>query len=211
MLQQTVVATVEPYFNRFIARFPDVRRAGGGERRRRDRAVVGPGLLRARPQPAAGGGGDRRPTTAARCRRRRQALRALPGIGPYTAAAIAAIAFGARAFALDGNAARVFARLSDASSGRSTRPRRARRCTRVAWRRCRRRRAGDFAQAVMELGATRVHDARAALPGMPGRRCLRRARGRRRGGVARQARRAPRGRWCVWCRRSSRTARGCCW
>ena len=53
-----------------------------------------------------------------------EALRALPGIGPYTAAAVAAIAFDARAFALDGNTMRVLARLRT-SGGRSTCPRRA--------------------------------------------------------------------------------------
>ena len=111
MLQQTVVATVEPYFNRFIARFPDVSALAAAERRRRDGAVVGARLLRARPQPAARGGGDRGRPRRRGAGRPSERCGRCPGIGPYTAAAVAAIAFGARTFALDGNAARVMARL----------------------------------------------------------------------------------------------------
>ena len=82
-----------------------------------------------------------------------EALRALPGIGPYTAAAVAAIAFGARTFALDGNGARVAARLwgvHDSIDVPATREAlRARGLAEVPAAR-----AGDFNQAVMELGAT---------------------------------------------------------
>ena len=81
MLQQTVVATVEPYFARFLARFPDVRALAAATRRRGDGAVVGPGLLRARPQPAPRGGGDRRRATAARSRRRRRRCARCPASG----------------------------------------------------------------------------------------------------------------------------------
>src|SRR4029077_17637932 len=79
-------------------------------------------------------------------------LRTLPGIGPYTAAAVAAIAFDARAFALDGNTMRVLARLT--GEGRAIdlpetgAALHARGLAEVP-----RRRAGDFNQALMELGA----------------------------------------------------------
>jgi A/G-specific adenine glycosylase len=152
MLQQTVVATVEPYFMRFLARFPDVGALAAASDD--DVTALWSGLgyyararnLRRAAVAIAAAHGGRVPASE-------EALRALPGIGPYTAAAIAAIAFGARTFALDGNAARVFARL-----GRERRPIDAP-ATRAALHarglaEVPRRRAGDFAQAVMELGAT---------------------------------------------------------
>jgi len=81
-----------------------------------------------------------------------QALRALPGVGPYTAAAVASIAFDRRAFALDGNGLRVLARLG-AVRAPVNRP-----ATRVALHAMGlalvpAARAGDFNQAMMELGA----------------------------------------------------------
>jgi A/G-specific adenine glycosylase len=80
------------------------------------------------------------------------ALRALPGIGPYTAAAVAAIAFDARAFALDGNTMRVLARLADERRPVDVPATRAalhaRGLDEVPGGR-----AGDFNQALMELGA----------------------------------------------------------
>ena len=152
MLQQTVVATVEPYFARFIARFPDVATLAAASDD--DVTALWSGLgyyararnLRSAAAAIVADHGGVIPSSE-------QALRALPGIGPYTAAAIAAIAFGARAFALDGNAARVLARL-----GRERRPIDAP-ATRAALHarglsEVPRRRAGDFAQALMELGAT---------------------------------------------------------
>ncbi len=152
MLQQTVVAAAIPYFERFVARLPDLPALAdateaqvlalwsglGYYRRARNlhraaRAVVAEhnGVL---PDDEA-------------------ALRALPGVGPYTAAALAAIAFGKRTFALDGNAARVVARLTGVVAP-IDRPatRDVLRATGQGWVPA--RRAGDFAQAVMELGAT---------------------------------------------------------
>ena len=78
-------------------------------------------------------------------------LRALPGIGPYTAAAVAAIAFGRRAIVMDGNIERVASRLlasGDAAACGQSCDRRAGRSHDAA------KRAGDFAQAGMDLGAT---------------------------------------------------------
>jgi A/G-specific adenine glycosylase len=152
MLQQTVVATVEPYFGRFLERFPDVAALASASEDEVTAAWSGLGYYtRARNLHKAAravverhGGeipGDE------------ESLRALPGIGPYTAAAVAAIGFDARTFALDGNGARVTARLWGVRDS-IDQP-----ATRVALRargqgEVPARRAGDFTQAVMELGAT---------------------------------------------------------
>src|SRR6185312_951444 len=81
------------------------------------------------------------------------ALRALPGIGDYTAGAIASIAFGQPHAALDGNVARVLARvMNDAGDIASNKTKR--RLQAVADDLLDVRRAGDFNQAMMELGAT---------------------------------------------------------
>jgi A/G-specific adenine glycosylase len=151
MLQQTVVATVEPYFNRFLARFPDL--AALAAAREEEVVALWSGLgyyARARNLHRAAGAvmarhGGQIPSDEA-------ALRLLPGIGAYTAAAVAAIAFDRRAFALDGNAVRVLARLH-AVGEPVNRP-----ATRAYLRELGSAlvpsaRAGDFNQAVMELGA----------------------------------------------------------
>ena len=151
MLQQTVVATVEPYFARFIARFPDVASLAAASDDEVTALWSGLGyyararnLRRAAAAIVADHGGAIPASEAA--------LRALPGIGPYTAAAVAAIAFDARAFALDGNTMRVLARLTgerrpvDVPATRAALH--ARGLAEVP-----RRRAGDFNQALMELGA----------------------------------------------------------
>jgi A/G-specific adenine glycosylase len=152
MLQQTVVATVEPYFDRFLARFPTVEALGAATDDEVTALWSGLGYyararnLRRAAEAIVRDHGGRWPRTEA-------ALAELPGVGPYTAAAIAAIAFGARAFALDGNGARVLARLGgerapiDLPATRAALH--ARGLAEVP-----RARAGDFNQAVMELGAT---------------------------------------------------------
>ena len=110
MLQQTVVATVIPYFDAFVARWPDVAALAAATQDQVLAAWSGLGYYsRARnlhraAQAVVERHGGALPDDE-------EALRALPGVGPYTAAAIAAIAFGRRTFALDGNAARVVARL----------------------------------------------------------------------------------------------------
>ena len=111
MLQQTTVTAVAPYFARFLARWP--RRAGAGRGRRSMMcSSPGPGSATTRapaictPAPARWWS-----ATAAAFPSTEAELAELPGIGPYTAAAIAAIAFGARAAAVDGNVERVVARL----------------------------------------------------------------------------------------------------
>jgi A/G-specific adenine glycosylase len=152
MLQQTVVAAVIPFFERFVDRFPDLASLAAAEEDEVLASWSGLGyyararnLHRAARAVMERHGGEIPDDESA--------LRELPGIGPYTAAAVAAIAFGRQTFALDGNAARVVARLAavDAPIDQpSTRD--CLRRTGLAWVPA--RRPGDFAQAVMELGAT---------------------------------------------------------
>jgi A/G-specific adenine glycosylase len=151
MLQQTGVATVIPYFERFLARFPTLRALAAASDD--DVTALWSGLgyyararnLRRAAESIVRDHGGRMPRTEA-------GLRALPGIGSYTAAAVAAIAFDARVFALDGNGLRVLARLCGerrAIDQPATRAAlHARGLAEVP-----RVRAGDFNQAVMELGA----------------------------------------------------------
>jgi A/G-specific adenine glycosylase len=110
MLQQTGVKTVGPYFEKFLARWPNVDALGRASLDDVLRMWAGLGYYsRARNLHACAVAvrrdhGGAFPDTE-------QALRALPGIGPYTAAAIAAIAFGRRTMPVDGNIERVVSRL----------------------------------------------------------------------------------------------------
>ncbi|QTH23490.1 A/G-specific adenine glycosylase [Rhizorhabdus wittichii] len=150
MLQQTTVAAVKPYFDRFTTRWPtvtDLARADEGEVMA---AWAGLGYYaRARnliacARAVADDHGGRFPDSEA-------GLRALPGIGDYSAAAIAAIAFGRRAVVVDANVERVASRLFafDEALPRARPALRALvdRITPDA-------RAGDFAQAMMDLGSS---------------------------------------------------------
>jgi A/G-specific adenine glycosylase len=167
MLQQTTVKAVKPYFEGFLHRWPNV-------------AVLAEAPIEAVMQQWAGLGYYSRARSLHACAkaivgahggefpRREAALRALPGIGPYTAAAIAAIAFGQKAAAVDGNVERVLARLyaidvllpaakpllkeKAALLVPSERP-------------------GDFAQAMMDLGATTCTPRRPACGLCPLRAC----------------------------------------
>lgn len=150
MLQQTTVAAVKSYFERFLLRWPDVSALAAAE----DGEVMGEwaglgyyararNLLKCARLVATGYGG--------RFPESRAELLKLPGIGPYTSAAIAAIAFDHPETVVDGNVERVMARfhavetpLPDAKPLLVTH---ADRLTPT-------RRAGDYAQALMDLGAT---------------------------------------------------------
>ncbi|HZU53059.1 MAG TPA: hypothetical protein VFF77_04130 [Holophagaceae bacterium] len=107
MLQQTQVATVIPYFERWMARFPDVRSLAEADEHATHKLWEGLGyyrrcrFLKAAAAEIAGKGW---PADL-------EGLSALPGLGPYTAAALGAIAFQWPTPALDGNAFRVLARL----------------------------------------------------------------------------------------------------
>jgi A/G-specific adenine glycosylase len=151
MLQQTVVATVVPYFERFLGRFPDLASLAAAPEEEVLAAWSGLGyyararnLHRAARVVVAEHAGE--------LPRDERALRALPGVGEYTAAAVAAIAFGVRTFALDGNGARVMARLAGVSEPLQ-RPQTRARLRAFGQELVPATRAGDFNQAVMELGA----------------------------------------------------------
>jgi len=152
MLQQTVVATVVPYFQRFVARWPEV--AALAAAREDDVLAMWSGLgyyARARNLHRAARAVVERHGGALPADE--QALAELPGVGPYTAAAVAAIAFGRRTFALDGNAARVVARLAGVAAPIDRPATRAQlRVLGQDW--VPPDRPGTFAEAVMELGAT---------------------------------------------------------
>lgn len=147
MLQQTTVAAVKPYFAAFTARWPTVAALAAAEEPDVMAAWAGLGYysrarnLAAAARAVAARGGF--PDTEA-------ALRALPGLGAYTAAAVAAIAFGRRAVVVDANVERVVARLFAIAEPLPG----ARRAIRAAADTITPdRRAGDFAQAMMDLGA----------------------------------------------------------
>jgi A/G-specific adenine glycosylase len=145
MLQQTTVATVRPRFERFLQRWPTVEALAAAS----DEAILGEwaGLgyyARARNLTACAREVVRRggfPQTAA-------GLRQLPGIGAYTSAAVAAIAFGERAAAVDTNVERVVARVHGVKQ--PTRPE----VERLTLEMMPTDRPGDFVQAMMDLGAT---------------------------------------------------------
>ncbi|HKT15250.1 MAG TPA: A/G-specific adenine glycosylase [Allosphingosinicella sp.] len=148
MLQQTTVAAVRRYFEAFTARWPTVEALAAAEEGEVMKAWAGLGYYaRARNLVACAREVARRgafPDEEA-------ALRALPGIGRYTAAAVAAIAFGRRAVAVDANVERVVARLHAVESPLpAARPE----IYRLADAMTPPRGSGDFAQAMMDLGAT---------------------------------------------------------
>ena len=148
MLQQTTVATVGPYFERFLARWPTVEALAAAPLEEVLVAWAGLGYyararnLHAAARAVAARGGF--PGDVA-------GLRTLPGIGPYTAAAIAAIAFDVPASAMDGNVERVISRLRDV---RTPLPGAKKTLGALAEALVPQKRAGDYAQAIMDLGAT---------------------------------------------------------
>lgn len=150
MLQQTTVKAVIPYFERFLSRWPTV--AALAAAREDDVLAAWAGLgyySRARNLLACAREIAARPGCA--FPHSEEELRALPGIGPYTAAAIQAIAFGERAAPVDGNIERITARLfaveTPLPAGKTE-------LRRLAATLTPQERAGDFAQALMDLGAT---------------------------------------------------------
>lgn len=150
MLQQTTVQAVKPFFLDFLARWPRVEDLAAASTEEVMRAWAGLGYysrarnLHACAKAVVSEHGGRFPSTE-------DELRKLPGIGPYTAAAIAAIAFGRRAVVVDGNVERVVTRLGAIAEPMP----KAKPLVRAATDRLTPdERAGDFAQAMMDLGAT---------------------------------------------------------
>ena len=149
MLQQTTVEAVKAYFRAFLIHWPSVEALAGAEPDAVMKAWAGLGYYsRARNLKACA---DRVARQGGRFPDTEEGLRALPGIGAYTAAAIAAIAFGRRAAVVDGNVERVVARLYSIATPLP----RAKGEIRVhVERMVPAERPGDFAQATMDLGAT---------------------------------------------------------
>ena len=151
MAQQTRLDTMLPYYERWLARFPDIETLAAADEQEVLKLWEGLGYYRrarnlhAAAQLLLAQYDGRLPRTAAE-------LRALPGIGPYTAGAIASVAFGEDEPAVDGNAIRVLSRLFDiqqapqSSAGK-----------RAFWEAARSilppGQASDFNQGLMELGA----------------------------------------------------------
>ncbi len=151
MLQQTRVEAAAPYYRRFLARWPTLAALAGADDAEVLAAWSGLGyyarcrnLLAAARAALARHGGlpDSLP-----------ALRALPGFGPYTAGAVASIAFAIQAAAVDGNVARVLSRLF-LVDGPSQSPKVKSELASLAGRLVDPGRPGDWNQALMELGAT---------------------------------------------------------
>ena len=152
MLQQTRVDTVIPYYERFLDQFPDV--ASLAKARESDVLAAWSGLgyytraknLREAASLLAREHAGRVPKTLSDLRR-------LPGVGEYTAAAIASVAFGLPAAAVDGNVVRVLARINGLK-GRRNSPALRRQVGEIAQALAEGPRPGDWTQALMELGAT---------------------------------------------------------
>ena len=151
MLQQTRVAAVLPYFARFMDALPTVAALAAADERQLMALWQGLGYysrvanMQKAAQIVCRQYGGQLPADYA-------ALRALPGIGDYTAGAIASIAFGIPAPAVDGNVLRVFARL-DNSSADITKPAAKREFTARVLEEMPKERPGPYNEALMELGA----------------------------------------------------------
>jgi A/G-specific adenine glycosylase len=150
MLQQTTVKTVAPYFAKFLSRWPDLAALAAAPLEDVLKAWAGLGYyararnLHACARALADNHGGKIPAGEAE-------LRQLPGIGAYTAAAIAAIAYDVAAMPVDGNVERVIARLYAVTTPLpAAKPEIAKLACGLAPP----QRAGDFAQAMMDLGAT---------------------------------------------------------
>jgi len=153
MLQQTTVTAVVPYFERFLARFPTVQALAAADETEIMASWAGLGYyararnLHACARAVAATGGDFPDKI--------DGLRALPGIGPYTANAIAAIAFGQPVIPVDGNVERVTARLFAIETPLpAAKPALATAAATLNHAPSARSRASDFAQALFDLGAT---------------------------------------------------------
>ena len=162
MLQQTTVQAVAGYYRKFLERWPDVRALAAAKQDDVLAAWAGLGYyararnLHAAAKIVAGEMGGKFPRTA-------EGLRALPGIGGYTAGAIAAIAYDERQAAMDANAERVIARLYAIQTPmpKAKLELHARGMALVPPR------AGDFAQALMDLGSAICTPKRPACANCP--------------------------------------------
>lgn len=150
MLQQTVVATVKDYYAKFTKKWPTVKDLAAAEQDEVLTAWAGLGYYaRARnlhkcAQYICDEFNGQFPTTEAE-------LLTLPGVGPYTAAAIASIAFDQKANVVDGNVERIFSRVEKLEAELpAAKPK----IYEIAQKYLPKKRFGDYAQALMDLGAT---------------------------------------------------------
>ncbi len=150
MLQQTRVAAALPYYERFLKRYPDIESLANAREEELLAAWAGLGyysrarnLQKAARRIVGAGGGFPRDY---------ESIRELPGVGEYTAAAVASIAYGLSHAAIDGNALRVLSRVTGNAGDIGARKTR-KRLEAIANDWLDRARPGDFNQAVMELGA----------------------------------------------------------
>jgi A/G-specific adenine glycosylase len=165
MLQQTQVGNVIPYFERFMQGFPDLESLASATQSEVLSLWEGLGYYsRARnlhkaAQVVMAECGGVLPSTS-------KELMQLPGIGRYTAGAIASIAFGQSEPALDGNIRRVFSRLLELEE-----PLKSSSSERLLWdfarRVCPKQRVGDFNQALMDLGAAICRPGQPLCPQCP--------------------------------------------
>jgi len=177
MLQQTQVATAEPYFRRWMKRFPSVRALARARLGSALKVWEGLGYysrarnLHAAARMVVGEFGGRVPRDVA-------GLRKLPGVGRYTAGAIASIAFGLDEPVVDGNVTRVLCRLF-AIAADAKAPRTQKRLWTLAGELLPPGEAGTFNEALMDLGATVCTPRSPTCGKCPLRKlCLARARGR---------------------------------
>jgi len=165
MLQQTRIETVLSYYDRFLKAFPSLFHLARAPLQRVLRLWAGMGYYaRARNLHAAAkiilkNLGGKIPST-------KEALLALPGFGPYTAGAVASIAFNQRAAALDGNVKRVLSRLSGISDFISPSSEK-KRLENFAGDLVPEGYASEFNQGLMDLGATVCLPARPKCPSCP--------------------------------------------
>jgi len=152
MMQQTTYASVLPYYTRFLKRFPTVAALARADESEVLKAWEGLGyyararnLLKASRQ-IADGGKAHWPKSAAE-------WSSVPGVGPYTAAALASVLSGERVPVVDGNVARVFARYWRLKDDFKKLPAREKLAARLMSAIAESRVPGDFNQAMMELGA----------------------------------------------------------
>src|SRR5208282_3990217 len=152
MLQQTRIAAVLPYYDRFLKKFPSVEALAHGREHEVLKLWSGLGyysrarnLHRAAKEIVA--------RHSSKFPRALDAALALPGIGRYTAAAVLSIGYDVPLAVLDGNVARVLSRLG-AIRGDLRAPHRWRRLSRMAQQLLAQRAPGDWNQALMELGET---------------------------------------------------------
>lgn len=165
MLQQTRVETVIPYYERFLDHFPDVKALASADLETVLGAWQGLGyysrarnLKRAAEHVVSCHGGALPDTS--------EGLRELPGVGRYTAGAVASIAFDRPEPIVDGNVARVLSRIHGLTDDPKS-PAGQRRLWQEAARLVRGRAPGDLNQALMELGATVCTPRAPACPRCP--------------------------------------------